>query len=158
DDVQEVDTAETRLDLDQVVSGAKDAQVVALVNAVLKQAITERCSDIHLESYDERVSLRFRIDGVLYERMAPPKAIFGSVVSRLKILSKLDIAERRLPQDGTFSIKVQNRPIDLRVSICPTVYGEKVVMRILDKGAVELNIDKIGFEPKQKEDFVTAAQ
>ncbi len=157
-EVAEIDTSDARLDLDQVVAGAKDSQVVALVNAILKQAIQERCSDIHLESYDERVSLRFRIDGVLYERMAPPKAAFLSVVSRLKILSKLDIAERRLPQDGTFSIKVQNRPIDLRVSICPTVYGEKVVMRILDKGAVELNIDKIGFEPRQKEDFLASAK
>jgi type IV pilus assembly protein PilB len=157
DDVQEVASDEGRLDLDQAISGAQEAKVVALVNAILKQAISERCSDIHIESFDERVQLRFRIDGVLYERMAPPKAAFNAVVSRLKILSKLDIAERRLPQDGTFSIKVQNRPIDLRVSICPTVYGEKVVMRILDKGAVELNIDKIGFEPRQKEDFLTAA-
>ncbi|MBI3553307.1 MAG: Flp pilus assembly complex ATPase component TadA [Elusimicrobia bacterium] len=157
DEVQEIDTSENRLDLDQAISGAKDAAVVSLVNAVLKQAVAERASDIHLESYDERVMLRFRIDGVLYERMAPPKKTFLAVVSRVKILAKMDIAERRLPQDGTFSVKLQNRPIDLRVSICPTVYGEKVVMRILDKGAVELNIDKIGFEPKQKEDFLTAA-
>ncbi len=157
DDVEEMGETDNRLDLDQVAAGAKDAQVVALVNAILKQAVSERCSDIHIECFDEKVSLRFRIDGVLYERMAPPKAAFMAVVSRLKILSKLDIAERRLPQDGTFSIKVQNRPIDLRVSICPTVFGEKVVMRILDKGAVELNIDKIGFEPRQKEDFLTAA-
>ena len=102
--------------------------------------------------------LRFRIDGVLYERMPPPRHMFGAVISRLKILSKLDIAERRLPQDGTFMIKVQNRSIDLRISICPTVFGEKVVMRLMDKGAVELNIDKIGMEPKQKEDFIKAAQ
>jgi type IV pilus assembly protein PilB len=158
DDVQEVDTSgETRVDLDQMVRGAEGAQIISLVNAILKQAISERASDIHLESYDERVMLRFRIDGVLYERMAPLKKDFNGVVSRVKILSKLDIAERRLPQDGTFSIKVQNRNIDLRVSICPTVFGEKVVMRILDKGAVELNIDKMGFEPRQKEDFLVGA-
>jgi type IV pilus assembly protein PilB len=157
DDVEEVPDSDQKLDLDQAVSGAREAQVVALVNAVLKQAIAERASDIHLESYDERIQLRFRIDGVLYERPAPPKGAFAAVVSRLKILSKLDIAERRLPQDGTFTIKVQNRNIDLRVSICPTVYGEKVVMRVLDKGSVELNIDKLGFEPRQKEDFLTAA-
>ena len=159
DDVQEIDldAADARLDLDKIVSGAKDAQVVTLVNAILKQAIAERCSDIHLESYDETVWLRFRIDGVLYERTPPPKKMFMAVISRLKILSKLDISERRLPQDGTFSIKVHNRAIDLRVSMCPTVYGEKVVMRILDKGAVELNIDKIGFEPRQKADFLEAA-
>jgi type IV pilus assembly protein PilB len=158
EDVQEIpDTGDERLNLDQVQASASGAQVVSLVNAILKQAISERTSDIHIESYDERVSLRFRIDGVLYERTAPMKKDFLAVVSRLKILSKLDIAERRLPQDGTFSIKVQNRNIDLRVSICPTVFGEKVVMRILDKGAVELNIDKIGLEPRQKEDFLTAA-
>ncbi|MBI5240841.1 MAG: Flp pilus assembly complex ATPase component TadA [Elusimicrobia bacterium] len=159
DDVQEVENAgDTRVDLDQMVKGAEGVQIVSLVNAILKQAINERASDIHLESYDERVMLRFRIDGVLYERMAPLKKDFNGVVSRIKILSKLDIAERRLPQDGTFSIKVQNRNIDLRVSICPTVFGEKVVMRILDKGAVELNIDKIGFEPRQKEDFLVGAR
>jgi type IV pilus assembly protein PilB len=159
DEVQEVESSSDsgRVDLDQMVKGAEGAQIISLVNAVLKQAINERCSDIHLESYDERVMLRFRIDGVLYERMAPLKKDFNGVISRIKILSKLDIAERRLPQDGTFSIKVQNRNIDLRVSICPTVFGEKVVMRVLDKGAVELNIDKIGFEPRQKEDFLTGS-
>jgi type IV pilus assembly protein PilB len=157
-DAPEAEISDIHLDLDQIVSGAKDAQAVSLVNAVLKQAIAERASDIHLESYDERVILRFRIDGVLYERMPPPKKAFMPVVSRLKILSQLDISERRLPQDGTFSIRVQNRPIDLRISICPTVYGEKVVLRILDKGAVELDIEKIGFEPRQKEDFLAAAR
>ncbi|MDD5656530.1 MAG: ATPase, T2SS/T4P/T4SS family [Elusimicrobia bacterium] len=157
DDVQEVVEGAERVDLDQLAQGAQGAQVVSLVNAILKQAISERCSDIHLESYDERVMLRFRIDGVLYERMAPLKKDFLGVVSRLKILSRLDIAERRLPQDGTFAIKVQNRNIDLRVSICPTVYGEKVVLRILDKGAVELDINKIGLEPKQKADFLEGA-
>ena len=157
DDVEEVPSTEGKLDLDQAAASGKEAQVVSLVNAILKQAIAERCSDIHLETYDEKIQLRFRIDGVLFERMAPPKSAFNAVISRLKILSKLDIAERRLPQDGQFSIKVQNRAIDLRVSICPTVFGEKVVMRVLDKGAVELNIDKIGFEPRQKADFLTAA-
>jgi type IV pilus assembly protein PilB len=157
DDVQEVSTNEGKLNLDEAAAAGKEQAVVSLVNAILKQAIQERCSDIHLETYDEKVALRFRIDGVLFERMAPPKSAFNAVISRLKILSKLDIAERRLPQDGQFSIRVQNRNIDLRVSICPTVFGEKVVMRVLDKGAVELNIDKIGFEPRQKEDFLTAA-
>ncbi len=155
--VEMEDAGGGRVDLDQAIQGAQGADVISLVNAILKQAITERVSDIHVESYDERVMLRFRIDGVLYERPAPLKKDFLGVISRIKILSKLDIAERRLPQDGTFSIKVQNRNIDLRVSICPTVYGEKVVMRILDKGAVELNIDKIGFEPRQKQDFLEGA-
>jgi type IV pilus assembly protein PilB len=151
-------TGEQKLDLDKIQQEATGARVVALVNAILKQAINERVSDIHIERYDEQVMLRFRIHGVLYERTPPTMEEFAAVISRIKILSKLDIAERRLPQDGSFSLNVQNRSIDLRVSICPTVFGEKVVMRILDKGAVELDIDKIGFEERQKADFLQAAQ
>ncbi|MBI3297460.1 MAG: Flp pilus assembly complex ATPase component TadA [Elusimicrobia bacterium] len=154
----EVDVSDARLDLDKMVAQARGAQVVDLVNAILKQAIAEKASDIHVERYDERVMLRFRIHGTLYERTPPSKDAFLAVISRIKILSKLDIAERRLPQDGSFSLKVQNRLIDMRVSICPTVFGEKVVMRILDKGAVDLSIDKRGFDPKQKEDFLRAAE
>ena len=157
-EIEEVNTNDERVNLDTEMASAQGAQVVSVVNAILKQAVTERCSDIHLESYDESVALRFRIDGVLYERMAPTKKSINAVVSRIKIMSKLDIAEKRLPQDGTFSIRIQNRNVDLRVSICPTVYGEKVVMRLLDKGATQLDIDKIGFEPRQKEDFLKAAR
>jgi type IV pilus assembly protein PilB len=148
---------EQRLNLDQTTSEAHGAQVVTLVNAILKQAIQERVSDIHIEKFDERISVRFRIDGVLYERPTPPAQTFSAIVSRLKILSKLDIAERRLPQDGQFSIKVQNRIIDLRVSICPCVFGEKIVMRLLDKGAVELDINKVGLDAKQRDDIIEAA-
>ncbi|MEK7383297.1 MAG: ATPase, T2SS/T4P/T4SS family, partial [Elusimicrobiota bacterium] len=146
-----------RLNLDQVTADAHGAQAVSLVNAVLKQAIQERASDIHIEQFDERVCVRFRIDGDLYERTPPPKQMFSAIVSRLKILSKLDIAERRLPQDGQFSIKVQNRVIDLRVSICPCIFGEKIVMRLLDKGAVDLDINKVGLDAKQRDDILEAA-
>ncbi len=148
---------EERLNLDQVSVDVAGAQTVSLINAILKQSIQERASDIHIEKYDERVVLRFRIDGILYERSPPPKQLFSGMVSRIKILSKLDIAERRLPQDGQFSIKVQNRVIDLRVSICPCVFGEKVVMRLLDKGAVDLDINKVGLDPKQCSDILEAA-
>ncbi|MBI4655423.1 MAG: Flp pilus assembly complex ATPase component TadA [Elusimicrobia bacterium] len=155
----DVITADGKLDLDKVIMGeSKGAQSIRLVNAILKQAITERASDIHLEKFDEKVSLRFRIDGVLHERSSPVGAIVDTLISRYKILSKLDVAERRLPQDGSFSIKYQNRTIEVRVAICPTVFGEKVVLRLLDKGAVELNVDKLGFEPRQKEDFLKAAE
>jgi type IV pilus assembly protein PilB len=147
----------TRVDLDSAATLSEDAHTIALVNAILKQAVAERASDIHLESYDQRVVLRFRIDGTLYERAAPLKKDFMAIVARIKILAKLDIAERRLPQDGTFSIKVHDIPIDLRISICPTVYGEKVVMRILANAATELNIDALGFEPRQRTDFLDAA-
>jgi len=155
--IEEVDVSGDRLDLDKMVAEARGAQVVQVVNAILKQAISEKCSDIHIERYDERVMLRFRIHGTLYEKTPPSLESFAAIISRIKILTKLDIAERRLPQDGAFSLKVQNRVIDLRVSICPTVFGEKVVMRILDKGSVELKIDNLGLEPRQKEDFLKAA-
>lgn len=158
DEVEEAaSSTEERLNLDQVTTDAHGAQAVSLVNAVLKQAIQERASDIHIEQFDERLSLRFRIDGDLYERTPPPKQMFNAIVSRLKILSKLDIAERRLPQDGQFSLKIQNRIIDLRISVCPCVFGEKVVMRLLDKGAIDLDIDKIGLEPRQRDDIIEAA-
>ena len=147
----------TRVDLDSAATLSEDAHTIALVNAILKQAVAERASDIHIESYDQRVVLRFRIDGTLYERPAPLKKDFMAIVARIKILARLDIAERRLPQDGTFSIKVHDIPIDLRISICPTVYGEKVVMRILANASTELNIDALGFEPRQKADFLDAA-
>lgn len=143
------------LDLDKVSSNA--SQYVKQVNAILRQAITERTSDIHLELFDARVSLRFRIDGSLYERTAPAKESVNAIISRIKILSKLDIAEKRLPQDGSFTIRYQNRSIEVRVSVCPTVYGEKLVLRILDKGTSEMNVDKLGFEPDQKKAFLDAA-
>lgn len=154
----DVITPDGKLDLDKVIIGeSKGAQSIKLVNAIMKQAISERTSDIHLEKFDEKVSLRLRIDGVLYERSAPPKDLVDAMISRVKILSKLDISERRLPQDGSFSIKYQNRIIEIRVSVCPTVFGEKLVMRILDRGSVELNVKIIGFEPRQMEDFLKAA-
>ena len=143
------------LDLDKVSPSA--SQYVKQVNAILRQAITERTSDIHLELFDARVSLRFRIDGSLYERTAPAKESVNAIISRIKILSKLDIAEKRLPQDGSFTIRYQNRAIEVRVSVCPTVYGEKLVLRILDKGTSEMNVDKLGFEPDQKKAFLDAA-
>ena len=142
------------LDLDKVTSSS---QYVKQVNAILRQAISERTSDIHLELFDERVSLRFRIDGSLYERTAPARESVNAIISRIKILSKLDIAEKRLPQDGSFTIRYQNRSIEVRVSVCPAVFGEKLVLRILDKGTGEMNIDKLGFEPEQKKAFLDAA-
>ena len=143
------------LDLDRVRPNT--SQYVKIVNAILRQAITERTSDIHLEMFDERVSLRFRIDGSLYERTPPSKEAIAAIISRIKILSKLDIAEKRLPQDGSFGIQFQNRKIEVRVSVCPAVFGEKLVLRILDKGTGEMNVDKLGFEPEQKRLFMEAA-
>jgi len=150
----EIDTTGV-LDLDKSAGGS---QYVKQVNAILRQAISERASDIHLEMFDERVSLRFRIDGSLYERTTPAKEAVNAIISRIKILSKLDIAEKRLPQDGSFTIHYQNRAIEVRVSVCPAVFGEKLVLRILDKGTGEMNVDKLGFEPAQKKAFLDAAK
>jgi len=157
ENLNELGSAEGKLDLDREVPSGPGTHYVKMVNAILRQAMSERASDIHLELFDERVSLRFRIDGSLYERASPPREGVNAIISRIKILSRLDIAEKRLPQDGSFAVKFHNRVIELRVSVCPTVFGEKLVIRILDKGTGELNIDKLGFEPKQKKDFLDAA-
>ncbi|MDR0734597.1 MAG: Flp pilus assembly complex ATPase component TadA [Elusimicrobiota bacterium] len=157
ENLSDLASPEGKLDLDRDAATGPGTHYVKMVNAILRQAMTERTSDIHLELFDERVSLRFRIDGSLYERTSPPKEAVSAIISRIKILSKLDIAEKRLPQDGSFAVKFHNRVIELRVSVCPTVFGEKLVLRILDKGSGDLNIDKLGFEPRQKKDFLEAS-
>lgn len=155
--LENIGAAGDKLDLDkETLVGGAGSHYVRMVNAILRQAMSERVSDIHLELFDERVSLRFRIDGSLYERTPPPREAVAAIISRIKILSRLDIAEKRLPQDGSFAVKFHNRTIELRVSVCPTVFGEKLVLRILDKGTGDLNIDKLGFEPRQKRDFLEA--
>ncbi|MBI2069256.1 MAG: Flp pilus assembly complex ATPase component TadA [Elusimicrobia bacterium] len=148
---------EEKADLDKNVAQAGETKVVQLVNEIIRQAIEERASDIHIEPMEDLISLRFRIDGVLHEKPPPAKILGGPMVSRIKILSKLNVAERRLPQDGSFAVKHKDNTIDMRVSSCPTVFGEKVVVRILSKQAVELDVKKIGMEPKQQEDFLKAA-
>lgn len=157
ENLAELASPEGKLDLDKDSVTGPGSHHIKLVNAILRQAMGERASDIHLELFDERVSLRFRIDGSLYERASPPRESVAAIISRIKILSKLDIAEKRLPQDGSFAVRFHNRTIELRVSVCPTVFGEKLVLRILDKGTAELNIDRLGFEPRQKKDFLEAA-
>jgi len=136
------------LSIDNIISRAKAAPVVKLVDLMIWQAINKRASDIHIEPFDNRFSLRYRVDGKLYEIPPPPKHLYLAIVSRIKILSKLDIAERRLPQDGAFMVKLEDRNIDIRVSVVPTLYGEKVVMRILDRSGVILELDEMGFEPE----------
>ena len=150
-------TGDGKMDLDKDMVAGPGAHYIKMVNVILRQAMSERVSDIHLELFDERVSLRFRIDGSLYERSSPPKEAVAAIISRIKILSKLDIAEKRLPQDGSFAVKYHNRTVEFRVSVCPTVFGEKLVIRILDKGTGTLTVDGLGFEPRQKKDFLEAA-
>ncbi|NLK62140.1 MAG: type II secretion system ATPase GspE [Fusobacteria bacterium] len=125
---------------------------IEIVNLILKQAIEDKASDIHIESEEEELRVRFRIDGVLHEVMQPPKNLESPIVSRIKIMAKLDIAERRIPQDGRIELKYEKKDIDLRVSTLPTVYGEKVVMRILDKSNVTISMQNLGFS----DDFLNA--
>jgi type IV pilus assembly protein PilB len=151
----ELQTDETLKDLKKGGSGAsidlevlKDAAdsnpVRKLINLVLLQAIKDKASDIHFEPFEEEFKMRYRIDGVLYEMMPPPSHIAAAISSRIKVMANLDIAERRMPQDGRIELNVNNQPIDLRVSVLPTMFGESVVMRVLDRGNVQLDLDKIG--------------
>jgi len=128
--------------------GANDAPVIRMANAILTQAVEAGASDIHIEPDRRNVRVRFRVDGVLQEIMAIPKHIQAPLISRYKIMSDMNIAERRIPQDGRIPIKVNNKDYDLRVSCLPSMYGEKIVMRILDKGSVMLGLGKLGFRPE----------
>jgi len=142
---------EQELSLDKLVARAEEAPVVKLVDLIIRQAIGERASDIHIEPFKDRTSLRYRIDGKLYEIPPPAKHLHLPIVSRIKILARLDIAEKRLPQDGAIVVKIDDKAIDIRVSIVPTIYGEKAVLRILDKSSISLDLAQMGFEPKQLE-------
>lgn len=137
--------------LDELIEKAEEPPVIKLVDLIIRQAIEQRGSDIHIEPYKDKINLRYRIDGILYQIPPPARHLLLPIVSRIKILAKLDIAEKRLPQDGAISFKVADRIVDLRVSTVPTVWGEKVVMRILDKGAVPLRLENLGFSEVQLE-------
>ncbi len=130
-----------------VEEAATRAPVIRFVDLLLRQAVKSRASDIHVEPEERSMTVRMRIDGVLRDMVPPPRKMQAAVATRMKILAKMDIAERRLPQDGRFKIKAPGRDIDVRVSVIPTIYGEKVVMRILDAAAVDHNLDRLGFEP-----------
>ncbi|MFG0330831.1 MAG: GspE/PulE family protein [Phycisphaerales bacterium] len=132
------------IDLAEIAAAAQDNQVIRLINLVLLQAIKDRASDIHFEPFEEEFKMRYRIDGVLYEMVPPPKYLALPIASRIKVMSNLDIAERRLPQDGRIELQVGGNPVDLRVSVLPTMFGESVVMRVLDRSNVQLSLDKVG--------------
>lgn len=147
----EIQTEE--LSIDRLIARAEEAPVVKLVDLIIKQGIDERASDIHVEPFKNKISLRYRIDGVLHEIPPPAKHLQLPIISRIKILSKLDIAEKRLPQDGGFTVRIEGRNIDLRVSVMPTIHGEKIVMRILDKSGISMDLSQMGFMPQQIEWF-----
>lgn len=132
------------IDLADLKEAADSNPVRKLINLVLLQAIKDKASDIHFEPFEDEFKMRYRIDGVLYEMMPPPAHIASAISSRIKVMANLDIAERRMPQDGRIELNVNNMPIDLRVSVLPTMFGESVVMRVLDRGNVSLDLDKIG--------------
>jgi type IV pilus assembly protein PilB len=137
-------------DLDSALAsaGAEDAPIIKLVNMLITQAINDRASDIHVEPEERSVRVRYRIDGVLHEVMSPPKSVQSGLTSRLKIMADINIAERRIPQDGRIGLVVQGKAIDIRVATLPTVHGEKIVMRILDKSSVLLELQDLGFLPQ----------
>jgi type IV pilus assembly protein PilB len=144
--VEEVKQKREDLDLDQMAPDSEDAPVVKIVNLILVQAIKEKASDIHIEPFEKELKLRYRVDGALIEASSPPKALQLPIASRIKILAGLDIAERRVPQDGRFRIRVSGKEVDLRVSMLPTVYGEKIVIRLLDKGNLQGSIEQLGLD------------
>jgi type IV pilus assembly protein PilB len=142
------------VNLQELQQATMDAPVVTLVNAILADAAKRRCSDIHIEPYEKIFRVRFRIDGVLQEIMSPPLRLKNALVSRLKVMAGLDIAERRLTQDGRIKLKMSvGGELDIRVSILPTLFGEKVVMRLLDKSNLQLDMAKLGFDPQNLKDF-----
>lgn len=130
-----------------LLESANDAPIIRLINAILSQAIRENASDIHIEPFENRLAVRFRVDGVLHEVLHPHRALAPLLISRVKVMSRLDIAEKRLPQDGRISLRVAGRPVDIRVSTLPAGHGERVVLRLLNKEAGRLDLEQLGMEP-----------
>ncbi len=156
--IEGIEGEEEDIDINELKQAVEEAPVVKLVNLMLSEAIGRGASDIHLEPYEKTFRVRYRIDGVLYDVMQPPLKLKAALSSRVKIMSELDIAERRLPQDGRIKLKLKNKEVDLRVSTLPTLFGEKIVMRILDKSNLVLDLTKLGFEQKAMQEFEGAIQ
>ncbi len=145
-DIEIVEDKDKELSLDEMLESAEGAPVIRMVNMILVEALRTGASDIHIEPMEKRLRLRYRIDGALVERPSPPKNLQAAVISRIKIMSDLDIAERRIPQDGRFNIKALGKEVDLRVSIIPASHGEKIVMRILDKSSLASSLSSLGLD------------
>jgi type IV pilus assembly protein PilB len=158
DEAEELELVQEQEDTEAAAGAAMadDAPVVKLINAILTDAVKKGASDIHIEPFEFEIRVRYRIDGALLEVMKPPLKLKAALNSRIKIMSSLNIAERRVPQDGRIKLKMGKRVIDFRVSTCPVLFGEKIVMRILDKGNLTLDLSKFGFEPKAEADLMRA--
>ncbi len=158
EDGLDADLEDEILDLDRPILDTQDTQVIRMVNHILRQAIEQGTSDIHIEPRADDMAVRYRIDGVLQSRPSPPKSMFLPLLSRLKVISKMDIAEKRLPQDGGCSVRFKGSQIDVRVSTVPTIYGQKMVLRILNKDALPLDLEALGFDAVQRASFAAAAK
>ncbi|MGA1846905.1 type IV-A pilus assembly ATPase PilB [Deferribacter abyssi] len=158
DELEFEDVEEEEKSTEVLKKELEETPVVKLVNYVLNEAVKRGASDIHLEPYEKEFRIRLRVDGVMHELIRPPRRIKDAVISRLKILANLDIAEKRLPQDGRIKMKLQGRSIDMRVSTLPVLYGEKVVLRILDKSSLQLDLEKLGFEKISLKRFIKAIE
>ena len=156
DTIESVRESMEEVNLDQLAASSEEAPVIKLANLIVLQAIKDRASDIHLEPFEKVMRLRYRIDGVLLDATPPPKQMQLALASRFKIMSNLDIAERRLPQDGRMRVKVSGRDFDLRVSVLPTVHGEKIVLRVLDKSNLSASLDKLGLDEGTFRQFKSA--
>jgi len=144
------------IDLDRLAADSEDAPVIKMVNLILVQALKDKASDIHIEPFEKYIKLRYRMDGVLVEASSPPKQLQAAMTSRIKILAGLNIAERRVPQDGRFRIRVSGKEIDLRISILPVVHGEKIVIRILDKSNLQASVNNLGLDEEMLATFQKA--
>jgi type IV pilus assembly protein PilB len=156
DEIEVVAEEQEDVSLTSLQQAVEEAPVVKLINGILTDAVHRGASDIHLECYEKDIRVRYRIDGVLQEIMRPPLKMRAALISRFKILSDLNIAERRVPQDGRLKLRFGKRVIDFRVSTLPTLFGEKIVLRILDKGNLTLDLEKFGMEPRAEADFMKA--
>jgi type IV pilus assembly protein PilB len=155
-DIEVVEDQEEDVSAAALQAQMEDAPVVKLINAILTDAVKRGASDIHFESFEHELRVRYRIDGALQEVMKPPMKLKAALISRFKIMASLNIAERRVPQDGRIKLKMGNKVIDYRVSTLPTLFGEKIVLRILDKGNLTLDLEKFGIEPKAERDLIEA--
>src|SRR5688572_21909725 len=154
EDIEFVEEKEDDTSLAALTAQVEDAPVVKFINGLLTDAVLKGVSDIHIEPFEKEIRVRYRKDGQLHEVMKPPMKMKAAITSRIKILADLNIAERRIPQDGRIKLKMKSKVVDFRVSTLPVIFGEKIVMRILDKGNLTFDLTKFGFEPKALEDFM----
>jgi general secretion pathway protein E len=148
DDADLASAAEALPEPDDLMESEDDAPIIRLINAILTEAVRNNASDVHIEPFEQRLAVRLRIDGVMQQRLEPPRSIAPLIISRIKVMARLDISEKRLPQDGRISLKIAGRPVDVRVSTLPAGHGERVVMRLLDKQAGRLDVEHLGLSPR----------